>query len=288
VVASASIPGVFRPKVVQRKPEGHSTPTAAADLGEFVDGGMLKNFPIDRFDKEKYRAQNGSSTSACTNYQTLGFNLVNPRPTGAPGAQSSAGGFPGMGLAVFDIYGQSEDHLRESEEHFRNMEEGHRRHVDIDSLGVNAVFGCFLPDKTKTDLMNSGWECVRRAFLNYDNLAIEYQNHDPTRILSIFQEPELIPRFTHSFYYRAPFDEFKESERSLLESAAIRRRHAAGATTPPGGLQLPDDGAMSVEAAASPTPIANLPETVALEYESDTLDLLRAMKVQQKNHEKRD
>jgi|GEM_PF-6889777 len=79
VRASASIPGVFRPHILQVKPP-HDQKHARPDLGRFVDGGLIKNFPIDAFDENKY--QNEPDERGCkTNYRTLGFKFDTPDET---------------------------------------------------------------------------------------------------------------------------------------------------------------------------------------------------------------
>jgi predicted acylesterase/phospholipase RssA/ankyrin repeat protein len=69
--ASISIPGVFKPYVVREKTRP-GTLEPRNDLGPCVDGGLLKNFPIDAFD------QGLEKIYSSFNRRTLGLYLVVP------------------------------------------------------------------------------------------------------------------------------------------------------------------------------------------------------------------
>jgi len=71
--ASSSIPGIFRPHILHFKPKGdqrHPRP----DLGQCIDGGLIKNLPIDAFDSNFYQV-NRSERGSSTNRRTLGFKF---------------------------------------------------------------------------------------------------------------------------------------------------------------------------------------------------------------------
>lgn len=74
VRASMSIPGVFKPHTLHFK-SSSGTRYARVDHGEFIDGGLIKNFPVDAFDGYEYQdAPNRYGEN--TNRRTLGFNLA--------------------------------------------------------------------------------------------------------------------------------------------------------------------------------------------------------------------
>src|SRR3990167_11245651 len=79
--ASMSIPGVFKPHFLHWKNENGER-HSRNDLGSFVDGGVLYNFPLETFDKKKYQATIPLGQDAGEYHQlnkkTLGFCLYTP------------------------------------------------------------------------------------------------------------------------------------------------------------------------------------------------------------------
>ncbi|MBI3236842.1 MAG: patatin-like phospholipase family protein, partial [Chlamydiales bacterium] len=73
VRASVSIPMIFKPHTLHLKdPEGTRYPIEG--YGAFVDGGLIRNFPLDAFDDNRYQ-QNKRDWGGATNRRTLGLSL---------------------------------------------------------------------------------------------------------------------------------------------------------------------------------------------------------------------
>lgn len=73
---SMSIPGVFRPHVIHAKENGKRV--AKPHLGQFVDGGMLNNLPMETFDYKGYKASEVLGEKGAFpvfNKRTVGFDL---------------------------------------------------------------------------------------------------------------------------------------------------------------------------------------------------------------------
>jgi predicted acylesterase/phospholipase RssA len=84
VRASMSIPAAFKPHCLHIKTRaGDSVDRKAAPhLGQFVDGGMLYNYPLNAFDKRKYLSSFSGDTASgeafLINKRTLGLSLFTP------------------------------------------------------------------------------------------------------------------------------------------------------------------------------------------------------------------
>jgi len=81
VRASMSIPFVFEPHVLLAKvkqPDGSIKVVARPDLGVYVDGGVMMNFPLEAFDEMRYQGSSASfpSDDRRTNRRTLGFTFT--------------------------------------------------------------------------------------------------------------------------------------------------------------------------------------------------------------------
>lgn len=74
--ASMSIPGVFKPHILRFKDQQGTF--LRPELGSYVDGGVLKNYPLDAFDDRKY--QNQKNWGGESNRKTLGLSLHVDRP----------------------------------------------------------------------------------------------------------------------------------------------------------------------------------------------------------------
>lgn len=77
--ASMSIPLIFQPHILHKKIQRNRTPFP--EMGTFVDGGVLKNFPIDAFDEKRYLQNDCSleeSRALVFNKRTLGFSFYSP------------------------------------------------------------------------------------------------------------------------------------------------------------------------------------------------------------------
>ena len=83
VRASMSIPGVFKPHEIHYKDSGNSysrytKKDANGDVIKFVDGGLLRNFPLDEFDSIEYQTPSlpvGTWNKKRYNHRTLGLSL---------------------------------------------------------------------------------------------------------------------------------------------------------------------------------------------------------------------
>ena len=81
VRSSMSLPGVFIPHIIHIKDQiGNRNPKKS--LGQFVDGGLFYNYPIEVFDKIKYSSNNTNSLSNPNSFYlnqfSLGFSLYSP------------------------------------------------------------------------------------------------------------------------------------------------------------------------------------------------------------------
>jgi predicted acylesterase/phospholipase RssA len=73
VRASLSIPGVFRPHTLHFK-NANGARYEQTQHGKFIDGGLIRNFPIDAFDDEKYQ-EDRHFRGMKINRRTLGLRL---------------------------------------------------------------------------------------------------------------------------------------------------------------------------------------------------------------------
>jgi tetratricopeptide (TPR) repeat protein/predicted acylesterase/phospholipase RssA/ankyrin repeat protein len=81
ITISGSFPGVFKPRVLLFKDPKTKNLYKREDLGSFVDGGMICNFPIKIFDKKKYvlhGIEGEEKDEPIFNKRTLGFSLYSP------------------------------------------------------------------------------------------------------------------------------------------------------------------------------------------------------------------
>ena len=88
--ASLSIPGVFQPHTLHFK-DATGTRHAREHHGQFIDGGLIRNFPIDAFDDEKYQ-EDRHFRGEKTNRRTLGLGLFDPKPSAEPEIQEISSG----------------------------------------------------------------------------------------------------------------------------------------------------------------------------------------------------
>lgn len=181
VRASMSIPIAFVPYTLRKKdPDGQIS--QAPELGQFMDGGMIMNLPIGEFDFDRYRSTNSSSNEGRTNYQTLGFNLVDP-PASEPNPASNKKrkqNMVGSVVAVGKVYESAEDMLRRRDPNFAS------RIIDIDNCGVDLVTGFAATPEVKDRLRESGFAAGKAWGLKQQELAQRYADCDPHKILTIF------------------------------------------------------------------------------------------------------
>ena len=175
--ASMSIPFVFKPHVLWIK-----TPEeirVAPELGTFMDGGVIRNFALDRFDSKKYRATNPSSDSRITNGQTLALNFI--EPPAAPRDRADGATILDAGAALMSIYHNAEDLLLEE----YSINQGRIINI-VNDARVGLISGFFATPATKQALIASATSAAERFNQRQRALAVEYAEHDPAKILSIF------------------------------------------------------------------------------------------------------
>lgn len=159
LVSSMSIPGVFIPHVLHVKvneariewPEG----------GQFLDGGILYNFPIEAFDFTEYQVALDENSEIKGepkfNRQTLGFNLFSSLATEKKNVHDAVDTVKDLLKSVSKVYFSSEDILREMVPYNRH------RVIDIDVLDVGTLDFKLPPDKQEM-LVASGRSAVEGFF----------------------------------------------------------------------------------------------------------------------------
>lgn len=156
VRASMSIPFVFKTHTLHIKVEGKRI--EAAEFGEYVDGGLLRNLPIDIFDTVGYwNAQEREDRSNYPRYntKTLGFSLSAENAVDTQGRITTA---LDLVKACVNIYSDAEAML------ITRKPENKWRTVEINPQGVG-LLSFNLDDNTKKRLINSGKDAVNNFFI---------------------------------------------------------------------------------------------------------------------------
>lgn len=184
--SSMSIPMVFEPHTLCIKPFAGMRPIPAPQFGEYMDGGLIKNMPVETFDHECYSSVNPRSHAGRMNFQALALNLVDPVSDPIPElADSSRANLKGAMAASVKVFAESEEILlRKNQNHRMRM-------IDIDNRGMGLITGFFASEKEKKDLMESGYNCCRAFFEEQEKLSFENEEHDPMKLLSIFARPQV-------------------------------------------------------------------------------------------------
>lgn len=177
VRASMSIPFIFTPHILRTKAKECSIAVPAPHLGEFMDGGMIRNLPIDAFDQLQYRSTNSRSLERRWNPQTLAFNLVDPPSEVEAGPRQTT--LVRAGAALANVYSSGEDILIAQNKEHRS------RIIDIDNCGIDLIKGFFATEKQKRQLMDSGYAAAEAFYENQKELARQFIDHDPRKILTI-------------------------------------------------------------------------------------------------------
>jgi len=113
--ASMSIPGVFKPHQLYRKhiKETGQVERVLFSQDKYVDGGMLKNYPLEIFDKLKYQQphhRSGDPDFPIFNDETFGFSLYTPQPEHVE-VESKLDSASSVAKALFHAYFESEQLL---------------------------------------------------------------------------------------------------------------------------------------------------------------------------------
>lgn len=146
-----SIPGVFKPHTLHFK-DLDGIRFNRQDLGSFVDGGILKNFPLDAFDEKKYQPQAG--WGAQSNRRTLGLNLHTPdEKVNIQAINTPADLIAGL----ISTYLEAQEILERADSYNRH------RQIDISNQGVG-LLDFSLSDATKAQLIRGGRQAAFQAF----------------------------------------------------------------------------------------------------------------------------
>jgi len=154
VMASANIPGVFKPHVLHFK-DKQGRRHSRADLGLFVDGGVLKNLPLDAFDSGKYQNPPKHEGSFFTNPKTLGLKLCSIKEIQPDGAIQSP---KDLIQSMIMTFWSSQDILYRSQENMKDR---------VLELNIHAVplTKFKLSDEETGRLIKEGEDSVTSFFL---------------------------------------------------------------------------------------------------------------------------
>ncbi len=163
VRASMSIPGVFTPYKVRIKASGVSGPQLKEMDEQYADGGLLKNYPVDIFDKVKYQEHTlvDQKEFPIFNRQTLGFKLIGQgEDKRAIDKPKDIQNLKELGCTLASVYAEAEN--VEAALHGHDV----LRTVNIDNCGVS-LLDFDLTEKRQQELIKSGEKAVRAsAFFN--------------------------------------------------------------------------------------------------------------------------
>ncbi|MGA8164630.1 MAG: patatin-like phospholipase family protein, partial [Waddliaceae bacterium] len=163
VRASMSIPGVFDPHFLHCKREGARLP--AIELGKHVDGGLIRNFPIEAFDKRKYRPYSSREAGEfhMINERTLGLSLYSPKDNRlAPDQEIETVG--DLLRGILSIYSRAEELLQEQ------TYDNQFRTILIDNQGVGTT-DFHLSKEKKNGLIMSGKHAVGKFYAEQKKLS---------------------------------------------------------------------------------------------------------------------
>ena len=176
VRASMSIPGVFKPYRLQVKI--HAEPREAVEpnlAGQFVDGGLIKNCPVNAFDALHYFSPNPTvTTGAHTNWQTLAFNLMDPEVRAENNEDMRLQGVAANAVDI--IYGA------EDLNHRQNPADASRM-VNIDNQGMTLLKGFFATQEEKKARIVAGYDATKAFFEEQKKRAEAYAHCDPRKLL---------------------------------------------------------------------------------------------------------
>ena len=115
VRASLSIPGVFLPHKLHFK-ESSGVRHPREHHGEFIDGGLIKNFPLDAFDEYRYQ-EDPHYRGIKTNRRTLGFSLKVENPSLSTAQIEQIHSSPELIRALINTVWHAEEILRRAQSH---------------------------------------------------------------------------------------------------------------------------------------------------------------------------
>ncbi|NGX53060.1 MAG: hypothetical protein KR126chlam5_01367 [Candidatus Anoxychlamydiales bacterium] len=156
--ASMSIPGVFAPHNLHIKNDKNER-IKKEDLGLFVDGGILDNFPITAFDTLEYETKSYTEENknfVKLNKRTLGLSLYTPgnKKDQIPNEVSNV---LDLSKTLLDLYFNSESLISKLEPY------DNYRNIKIDNLDVSTL-EFQLSEEEKKALEESGKKATKRFF----------------------------------------------------------------------------------------------------------------------------
>ncbi|CAM0117618.1 patatin-like phospholipase family protein [Rhabdochlamydiaceae symbiont of Dictyostelium giganteum] len=153
VRASVSIPGVFTPYHLRFK-NSQGKPNEDKSYGQFVDGGLAQNFPIEAFDDEKYQ-EDPQFVGQKTNRRTMGFSLleVGDHEPETPSSLDSIKTAKELVKAVTSTYFHAEEIIRKS------LDTAQGRVVQVKVKGVT-LLDFNVSDEKKKEMEASGKKAV--------------------------------------------------------------------------------------------------------------------------------
>ena len=128
---SMAIPGVFKAHTIHIRENNQRV--SQPKKGYFLDGGMLRNFPIETFDKKKYKKNalaEEQQESLWRNPRTWGFNFSSPTPPSTPKATFS---ITDLLEGIWEIYWNAESYYQ------KNDDVGKSRIINIDPKNVGTI-----------------------------------------------------------------------------------------------------------------------------------------------------
>lgn len=171
---SASIPFVFKPAVIYQK-DSQGNIFDRKQLGSFVDGGLLYNFPIETFDKKKFGGPSVPDIERNDPYfntRTWGFYLIEPEVQKVE--EASINDIMDLSKAMANIYFHAEKALREREGRDTS------RSVAIPNQGISLLE--FKVPKEKQELQLDAGRKATRAFLKEVHLQEPGQMYPNTQL----------------------------------------------------------------------------------------------------------
>lgn len=181
VRASMSIPVVFKPGKICKKINGQLVEQAEA----YMDGGVLYNYPLEVFDKKKYkhkRVSEEQENDAWTNPYTWGLSLHSRKNDGDEDGEEGH-------FTMFKILKQIYSMYSHAETNLRNKERSTPRTISIDNRGVKLLDFNLSPER-RDDLLQSGKISVRgflaecklssigKSQLNYSDIDLKMKIRD--------------------------------------------------------------------------------------------------------------
>ena len=154
---SLSIPGVIRPHTIHVKENNERI--NRPDLGDYVDGGLLNNLPIETFDYKGFQSREDlglKGSFPVFNKRTVGFDLYSAYADIVTGKEHVKTLFELL-KSIVGIYMEAEDNIRRLNPYASS------RIVKI-NIGNVGLLDFDLTDKQKEELVNSGYLCTQDYF----------------------------------------------------------------------------------------------------------------------------